>query len=46
VSKALRGLPVALCPLPDADEQREVLFCHQVIARIDLNQPAVSDAVG
>ena len=37
VCKALRGLPVALRPAADADAQREVLFCHQVIARLDLN---------
>ena len=37
VCKALRGLPVALRPVSDADAQREVLFCHQVIARLDLN---------
>jgi transposase InsO family protein len=37
VCKALRGLPIALRPVPEADAQREVLFCHQVIARIDLN---------
>jgi transposase InsO family protein len=43
VSKALRGLPVALRPLPDGDEQREVLFCHQVIARIDLRQAELID---
>jgi transposase InsO family protein len=38
VCKALRGLPVALRPVEETDSQREVLFCHQVIARIDLNQ--------
>ena len=38
VCKALRGLPVALRPVADADAQREVLFCHQVIAHLDLNQ--------
>jgi len=43
VSHALRGLPVALRPVPEADSQREVLFCHQVITRIDLNQPDVID---
>jgi len=41
VSLALRGLPVALRPVPEADSQREVLFCHQAITRIDLNQPDV-----
>ena len=39
VSKALRGLPMALRPLADDDSQREVLFCHQVIARIELKHP-------
>ncbi|MBV8359309.1 MAG: IS481 family transposase [Deltaproteobacteria bacterium] len=38
VCKALRGLPVAFRLVEQADSQREVLFCHQVIARIDLNQ--------
>jgi transposase InsO family protein len=38
VCKALCGLPVALRSVPQADAQREVLFCQQVIARIDLNQ--------
>lgn len=38
VCKALRGLTIGLRPVPEADAQREVLFCHQVIARIDLNQ--------
>jgi transposase InsO family protein len=42
VSDALRGLPVALRPVPDADSQREVLFCHQVIARVDLKQAHVT----
>jgi transposase InsO family protein len=46
VSKALRGLPVALRPVPDADWQREVLFCHQIIARIDLRQADVTDVSG
>lgn len=36
VGTALRGLTVALRPVADADPQREVLFCHQVITRIDL----------
>jgi transposase InsO family protein len=43
VSAALRGLPVALRPVAGADAQREVLFCHQVIARLDLNH---TDATG
>ena len=43
VCKALHGLPVALRPVPEADSQREVLFCHQVIARLDLNQPHATD---
>jgi len=44
VCKALHGCPspCARCPRPDS--QREVLFCHQVIARIDLNQTHVTDA--
>jgi transposase InsO family protein len=46
VSKALRGLPVALRPVPEADGQCEVLFCHQVIARIDLSQAEVTDVSG
>jgi hypothetical protein len=41
LSSALRGRPVALRPRPDADRQREVLYCHQVIARIDLKQTHV-----
>jgi hypothetical protein len=41
-SYALRGEPVSLPPVADADCQREVLFCDQVIARIDLNQAHVS----
>ena len=43
VCKALRGLPIALRPVPEADSQREVLFCHQVIAHIDLNPPHATD---
>lgn len=38
LSKAFRGLPVALRPLDSSDSQREVLFCNQVIALVDLNQ--------
>jgi transposase InsO family protein len=43
VCKGLRGLPIALRPLPDDDAQREVLFCHQVIARLNLNQAHVTN---
>ena len=43
VCKGLRGLPIALRPVPEADAQREVLFCHQVIARIELNQTHVTN---
>jgi transposase InsO family protein len=43
VGLALRGLRVALRPVAEADSQREVLFCHQAITRIDLNQPDVID---
>ena len=43
VSKALRGFPVAVRPVAEADEQCEVLFCHQVIARIDLRQADITD---
>lgn len=42
VCKALHGLPVALRPVAYADSQREVLFCHQVIAHIDLKQAHVT----
>jgi hypothetical protein len=44
VCMALHGLPIALRPMPEADSQREVLLCHQVMARIDLNQTQVTDA--
>lgn len=37
VCKALHGLPIALRAVPEVDSQREVLFCQQVIARIDLS---------
>lgn len=37
VSKALRGLPVALRQAAACDSRREVLFCHQVVAVIDLD---------
>ena len=39
VCKALRGFPVALRQAHTADSRREVLFCHQVVALIDLAQP-------
>lgn len=39
VSKALRGFTVALRPHDTCDSLREVLFCHQPIATIDLNHP-------
>lgn len=39
VSKALRGFPVALRQADASDSRREVLFCHQVVAVIDLDQP-------
>jgi transposase InsO family protein len=39
VSKALRGFPVALRQSELADSHREVLFCHQPVALIDLAQP-------
>jgi transposase InsO family protein len=39
VSKALRGLPVALRQSDACDAHREVLFCHQPVALIDLNHP-------
>jgi hypothetical protein len=42
VCKALQGLPIALRAVPEADAQREVLFCQQVIARIDLGQAHVT----
>jgi transposase InsO family protein len=39
VSKALRGFPVALRQSQLGDSLREVLFCHQPVALIDLNHP-------
>ena len=39
VSKALRGFPVALRQVDLSDSRREVLFCHQVVAFIDLDNP-------
>jgi transposase InsO family protein len=43
VSKTLRGQPVALQPDPDDPALREVFFCNQRIAQIDLNQPDARD---
>ena len=37
VSKALRGFPVALRQSDKGDSRRDVLFCHQVVATIDLD---------
>lgn len=42
VSKALRGWPVALRHSELGDSLREVLFCHQLIATIDLNHPQLN----
>lgn len=39
VSKALRGFPVALRHSELGDSLREVLFCHQPVALIDLQPP-------
>jgi transposase InsO family protein len=39
VNKALRGFPVALRPGDSSDALRKVLFCHQAVALIDLNNP-------
>ena len=39
VSKALRGLPIALRQSELGDSLREVLFCHQLLNTIDLNHP-------
>ena len=39
VSKALRGFPIALRQSDPNDSIREVLFCHQLLATIDLNHP-------
>jgi hypothetical protein len=39
VSKGLRGFPVALRQSKLGDSLREVLFCHQPVALIDLNHP-------
>lgn len=42
VSKALRGFPVALRQSELADSLREVLFCHQPVALIDLAHPHIN----
>ena len=42
VSKALRGCPVALRHCELGDSLREVLFCHQLIATIDLDNPQLN----
>jgi transposase InsO family protein len=42
VSKALRGLPVALRQSELGDSLREVLFCHQTITTIDLDPPRLN----
>jgi hypothetical protein len=39
LTKALRGFPIALRQAELSDSRREVLFCHQVVALIDLNHP-------
>lgn len=39
VSKALRGYPIALRQSELGQSLREVLFCHQLVALIDLNHP-------
>jgi hypothetical protein len=39
VCQARRGFPVALRPAQTADSRREVRFCHQVVATVDLAQP-------
>ncbi len=38
VSKALRGLPIALRQSELGDSLREVLFCHQLVTTIDLDR--------
>jgi hypothetical protein len=38
ISKALRGYPIALRPSDQSDPLREVLFRHQVLTTINLNQ--------
>lgn len=42
VSKALRGCPVALRHCALGDSLREVLFCHQLITTIDLDNPQLN----
>ena len=42
VSKALRGLPIALRQSDQRDSLREVLFCHQPVALIDLDHPQIN----
>ena len=42
VSKALRGLPIALRQSDLGDSLREVLFCHQLITTIDLDCPQLN----
>ena len=42
ISKALRGLPVALRQSELGDSLREVLFCHQTITTIDLDPPRLN----
>ena len=42
VSKALRGYPIALRHSELGDSLREVLFCHQTIATIDLDHPRLN----
>lgn len=43
ISHALRGLPVALQPDAVHDGRHIVYFCHQVVGRIDLTQPATME---
>ena len=42
VSKALRGFPIALRQSDLSDSLREVLFCHQLVASIDLDNPQLT----
>jgi len=42
VSKALRGYPIALRQSELGDSLREILFCHQTIATIDLDRPQLN----
>jgi transposase InsO family protein len=41
ITRALRGLPIALRPDPDADGVYHLYFCHQRFGAIDLSKPAV-----